>query len=374
MIRAHKIRLYPNNAQATYFAKACGVARFAYNWALAEWKRRYEAGEKVNEGILRKELNAIKHEQFPWMLEVTKCAPMEAIRCNLNGAFQNFFRGLKQGQKEKEFGYPKFHKKGVKDSFSIANDRFHVNGKNARIQKLGWVRMAEHLRFDGKIMGATVSRTADKWYIAIRVELPDIPPPAHTGEATGVDLGVKVLATLADGTQVVCSKASRKYEAQLRRLNQSLSRKVGAKKGEEKSKNFAKTKRRLSRLYAKMANLRQDETHKLTAMLTQNYSLIGIEDLNVQVPLSNRKMARSVGDMGFFAFRRQLEYKAQQTGTQVIVADKWFPSSKTCSVCGAVKEELKLAERTYKCECGARLDRDVNAAINLKNYALQHAI
>jgi len=370
MLRAHKIRLYPNNVQETYFAKASGTARFAYNWALAEWKRKYEAGEVVNEGILRKELNAIKREQFPWMLEVTKCAPQLAIKNDLNSAYKNFFRGLKQG---KPTGYPKFRKKGVNDSFALSNDQFQVSGKSVKIPNLGWVRLAEELRLDGKILGATVSRTADKWFIAIRVEMPDEPISERKNQAVGVDLGVKVLATLSDGTEIIGSKASRKYEKQLRRLNQSLSRKAGAKKGEKKSSNFVKTKRKLARLYAKMADLRGDETHKLTTMLTQNYTLIGIEDLNVKGMMANHKLARSVADMNFFEFRRQLEYKADAIGATVVIADRWFPSSKKCAACGAVKDELALSERVYRCECGIVYDRDTNAATNLRNYALQHA-
>jgi putative transposase len=371
-MRAHKIRLYPNNKQATYFSKACGVARFAYNWGLAQWKCRYEAGEKVNEGILRKALNAIKQEQFPWMLEVTKCAPQLAIKNDLNNAFRNFFRGLKQGR---QVGYPKFHKKGVHDSFSLSNDQFQMNEKFVKIPHLGLVRLAENMRFEGKIIGATISRTADKWFIAIQVEIPDMENPVRKSQAIGVDLGVKSLAVLSDGTNIVGSKASRKYEDQLKRLNQSLSRKVGARKGETKSNNFKKEKIRLSRLYAKMANLRNDETHKLTTMLVKNNTLIGIEDLNVKGMMHNHHLARSVADMSFFEFRRQLEYKAKAKGSLIVVANKWFPSSKTCSACGAIKtkDEFTLSTRIYKCECGFSCDRDVNAAINLRNYAIQHA-
>lgn len=368
MLRAHKIRLYPNNSQATYLSKACGVARFAYNWGLAEWKRLYEAGEKVNEGILRKQLNAIKKEQFPWMLEVTKCAPQLAIKNNLNRAFQNFFKG------RGKVGFPKFHKKGINDSFSLSNDQFKLGGKSVKIPNLGWVRLAEELRFDGKIMGATISGTADKWYIAIQVELAEEIKRASENQAVGVDLGVKSLVALSDGTSIVGSKASRKYEKKLKRLNQALSRKIGAKKGEKKSNNFVKAKQMLSRLYAKMANLRNDETHKITSMLVENYNLIGIEDLNVKGMMSNHKLARSVADMSFFEFRRQLEYKSETTGAKVVVADQWFASSKTCSNCGNKKEELSLSERKYSCSnCGFCCDRDVNAAINLKNYALQCA-
>ena len=194
MLRAHKIRLYPNDKQVTYFAKACGTARFAYNWGLAEWKRRYEAGEPVNEGILRKELNAIKREQFPWMLEVTKCAPQLAIKNNLNSAFRNFFRCLKQG---KQVGFPKFHKKGVNDSFTLSNDQFQVRDKSVKIPNLGWVRLAENLRFNGKLLSATISRTADKWFISIQIEMPDSEIPVRENQVAGVDLGISNLATLS---------------------------------------------------------------------------------------------------------------------------------------------------------------------------------
>jgi putative transposase len=366
MIRAHKIRLYPNNKQATYFAKASGVARFAYNWALAEWKRRYEAGEKVSEAALRRELNTVKREQYPWMLEVTKCAPQLAIKNDLKNAFNNFFA--------KRAGFPKFHKKGVHDSFSLSNDQFRMNEKTVRIPGLGWVRLAESLRFEGKITGAAVSRTADKWYIAVQVEMPDIIASASENQAVGVDLGIKTLATLSDGTEIAGSKASREYEKKLRRLNQSLSRKEGARKGEKQSNNFKKTQLQVSRLYAKISNIRADETHKLTTMLTRKYGLIGIEDLNVSGMMSNHRLARSVADMSFFEFRRQLEYKAGSNGVKVVVADRWFPSSKICSVCGEIVDELPLDVREWECgRCHTNHKRDVNAALNLKYYALKNA-
>ena len=192
-------------------------------------------------------------------------------------------------------------------------------------------------------------------------------------QAVGVDLGVGTLATLSNRQKITGAKASRKYEAKLRRLNQELSRRKGAKKGEKQSNNFKKTKRKLSRFYTKMANIRADDTHKLTTTLTQNFNLIGIEDLNVKGMMSNHKLARSVADMSFFEFRRQLEYKAETSKSRIVVADRWFASSKTCSNCGEVKTELALAERTYHCEvCNFVCDRDVNAAINLKNYAMKN--
>ncbi len=375
MILAHKIQLDPNNVQATYFAKACGVARFAYNWGLAEWKRLYEAGEKVNEGILRKNLNAIKGEEFPWMLEVTKCAPQLAIKDGLNKAFQNFFRGLKQGN---PVGFPKFHKKGVHDSFALSNDQFRIDGLKIKIPNLGWVRLTEKLRFIGKIIGATISRKADRRFVSVQVEISD-PTPIHTtvseNQAIGVDLGVKDLAVLSDGTKITGTKPHKALLSRLRRLNQSLSRKQGAKKGEKKSKNFKKTQMKLSRLHARIANIRGDETHKLTTMLTDNYSLVGIEDLNVSGMAKNHKLARAVLDMSFFEFRRQLEYKTKMKGGHVIIADRFYPSSKACSCCGYKNNELTLSVREWMCpNCKTTHDRDINAATNLKNYAVSYTV
>ena len=366
ILRAHKIRLYPNNKQATYFAKACGVARFAYNWALARSKELYEQDNayRFNEAALRRELNAIKAEQFPWMREVTKCAPQLAIKDNLKSAFKNFFA--------KRADFPKFHKKGVNDSFSLSNDQFKIKEAHVQIPKLGDVRLAEQLRFSGKIVSATVSRRADKWFISIQVEMSK-PASMHTGEnqAVGVDFGVKSLAVLSDGTVIQSSNASRKYEAQLRRLNQELSRRKGARKGEKQSANFKKTKRKITRLYARMADLRTDETHKLTTMLTQNYSVIGIEDLNVKGMMANHKLAKFIADAALSECRRQIEYKSKVSGSRLVVADRWFASSKTCSNCGAVKETLSLSERTYHCDaCGFTCDRDENAARNLQKYAV----
>src|SRR5437870_10026377 len=162
MLRAHRIELNPSNKQATYFAKASGVARFAYNWALAEWKRRYEAGEKSNQVMLRRELNAMKRKQFPWMLEVTKNAPQMAI-IQLGKAFQHLFK--------KQAGYPQFRKKGIHDRFTVTNDQFALNGLHIRIPNLGWVRMRESLRFVGKVLSATISRQADRWFVSIAVEI-----------------------------------------------------------------------------------------------------------------------------------------------------------------------------------------------------------
>lgn len=376
MLRAHKIALAPNNAQATHLARACGVARFAYNWALAEWTRQYEAWKadnslpRPNQMALRRQLNAIKRSEFPWMLEVTKCAPQLAIM-QLGEAFRNFFASRAR--------YPRFRKKGIHDRFSISNDQFQIEGRRIRIPNLGWVRMREELRFRGKIVSATISRVADRWFASICVSVSDTDhaaslnlrsiPQAESQGAVGVDLGVSALATLSTGEVISGPKALACLLPRLRRLSRSVARK---QKG---SVNRRKARLKLARLHARIANIRADALHKLTTDLTRRFELIGIEDLNVKGMLSNRHLSRSVSDMSFFEFRRQLDYKARDTGSLVVIADRWFASSKTCSDCGWKLEELPLSVRSWTCpNCGAEHERDVNAAKNLKEYAVSSTV
>lgn len=364
---AHRIALDPNNRQATYFTKAAGVARFAYNWALARWNEQYKAWQKdstlpkPSERALRRELNAIKREKFPWMLEVTKCAPQQAIK-NLGVAFGNFFNNRAKR--------PKFHKKGIRDSFYISNDQFEVKGRKIHVPNLGWVRMREELRFSGKIMSANISRTADKWFVSITVDTPEA--TLHRTEnqgVVGVDLGVKNLATLSSGEKIEGSKILKMLLGRLRRLSKSLSRK------KLKSANRKKAKEKLSRLYARIANTRKDSLHKLTTSLVKEYEVLGIENLNVKGMMGNKHLSRALSDSSFGEFRRQLEYKSVSTGTKVVVADRWFASSKTCSSCGHKLEKLSLKTRAWQCpSCGKHHDRDINAAINLRNLAASSAV
>ena len=368
MLIAHKIALDPNNVQATYFARASGIARFAYNWALAEWQRQYVANKadatqpKPSQMALRRQLTAVKGEQFPWMLEVTKNAPQMAI-IQLGAAFKNFFAGRAK--------YPKFRKKGLHDRFSLTNDQFGIDDSRIRIPNLGWVRMREALRFTGKILSATVSRVADRWFVSITVDTPDsLPlPKAENQGAVGVDLGVSTLATLSTGESIAGPKAHKALLRRLQRLSRSLSRKV---KGSE---NRKKAKVRLSRLHARIGNIRCDALHQLTTDLTRRFHSIGIEDLNVRGMVKNRHLSRAVLDMGFFEFRRQLGYKAAQRGGIIVVADRWYPSSKTCSCCGHKLETLPLSVRKWACpECDSVHDRDINAAVNLRNLAVSSTV
>jgi len=376
MIRVHKILLYPNNKQTTYFAKACGVARFAYNWALSEWARRHEAGETVRESILWKELNTIKREQYPWMLEVAKCVPQLAVKSDLKNATGDYL--------EKREQFPKFRKKGVRDSFALSTSNFITSGKKVWISLLGWVNMAEGLRFDGENIDAVISRDADKWYIVIRVEMPD-PQPMHTGEnqAIGISFGYASFATLSDGTEICKLEAGTQAEKRLMRLNRELSRRRGAKEGEIKSANFEKTNRKISRLYAKMVNIREDKTHRQTTKLAREYGVIGIENIEDSLNTESEKRIGTldaasgnaavcgVANMRIPEFRRKLEYKAAASGTCIIAANRWSPSSRKCHACGYGNKEPQLPEGDWICaECGVHNEIDTNAAIKLRDYAI----
>ena len=214
MLRAHKIELNANNKQKTYFSKASGVARKAYNWGLSEWQKEYDAGGKPSEAALRRKLNSIKREQFPWMLEVTKNAPQMAI-IQLGQAFQNFF--------QKRASYPQFRKKWIDDRFSLTNDQFKIQDKRIRIPNLGWVKLREALRFDGKIMSATISREADKWFVSITVDIPTLTKAVNDSQvAVGVDLGILNFATLSTGKEIAGPKPHKAKLNRLRRLSRSL--------------------------------------------------------------------------------------------------------------------------------------------------------
>jgi putative transposase len=362
VLLAHKIALDPNAAQRLYFARAAGTARFAYNWALGEWRRQYAAGGKPSDVSLRRDLNAIKREQFPWMYDVTKAAVQEAI-IDLGTAFRAFF--------EKRGRYPQFKRKDDRPSFCAANEAgtFRAEDKRIKLPVIGWVKMREAVRFSGPLKRATVSCEAGRWFVSVMVETDDVKPVAHPEPVVGIDLGVFALAALSTGEAVSGPKAHGAALKRLRRANQALARKRRA------SANFRKAKRRLAKVHRRIAAIRRDATHKLTTRLAKTYAVIGIEDLNVRGMVRNRHLARAVSDGGFHEFRRQITYKARLYGARLVVADRWYPSSKTCSCCGVVKATLDLAERTFRCDhCGFEAPRDLNAALNLARLAASSAV
>ena len=363
MLRAHKIRLSPTFGQEQWLLQACGVARFCYNWGLAEWQRQYEVGGKPSAYALKKQLNAIKRQAFLWMYDVTKCAVDTGFR-NLDAAFKNFFRRCKNGDTKK--GYPRFKsRKRSKKSFRMDGSRVKLNGHWIKLEKLdGLINMAEPLRFGGEVKSVTISESAGRWYIAINVER-ELPEHKHPQESVGVDLGVKTLAVLSDGREFENQKLLRSELRKLKRLNQELSRR---QKG---SGRWWRTKDKLTKLHRKIANRRLDYQHKISTQIASTYRVIGVEDLNVAGLLKNHCLALSLADAGFGEIQRQLGYKAEWYGGLLVEIDRFFPSSKLCRHCGCTNTDLTLADREWICDCGAVLNRDSNAAINIETEALR---
>ncbi len=374
MHRAHMIRLNPTPEQATYFRKACGVSRHAYNWALARWKEARAEGKRVKIKDLKAEYNRIKGEQFPWCYEVTKCAPEHEFS-NLGQAFDNYWRmkkdqmlpTLKHPRKDgEEGGFPHFKsKKRDTLSFYLNNDKFHVEGDFLHVPKLGKVNMTEQLRWQGKIESATISYRAGWWFVSISVEVEHTTPP-HPGGTVGIDLGLKTLATTSDGVVFENQKHYRRGLGRIKGLSKGLSRKV------EGSQNWWKNSKKLAKAHDRVACQRQDTLHKMTTYLARTYALIGLEDLNTRGMLANHHLAQSVSDASFFEVKRQVLYKAEQYGGYVQLVDRWYASSKTCHHCEWVKQDLTLADRVWICEqCQAANERDFNAALNIRDEALR---
>lgn len=352
MILSHRIRLNPTKAQEDYFLRACGTARFTYNWALARWIGMYTAGEKSSSNSLKVMFNKIRNIEFPWTYEVHRDCTSQPF-ANLNKAFQSFFK--------KKTHYPKFKKKGQHDAFYMANDRFSLDGRRVRIPVLGWVKTREALRFTGKIVSGTVSRVANRWMLSVQVDVGDYRKSRVANEVVGVDLGLTALATFSTGERIVGPKALKKATRRLRRLSKRYARSV---KG---SSNRKKLVQKLARLHRRISDIRKDALHKPTTRLCRENQSVTIEDLAVKSMVKNHRFAKSLADASFGEFRRQLEYKSVIYDTEIRVADRWYPSSKMCSACGEVKAELQLSERIFQCSvCGLEIDRDLNAAINLK--------
>lgn len=361
MNKAHKIKLYPTKTQEILLRKSCGVARFSYNWALARWQELYEAGSKPNLYGLIKELTAIKREKFPWMIDVSKTCPQYAIH-NLDGAFSRFFK--------KQNKYPKFKKKGIRDSFvAIENtQQFRNYGLKIHIPRVGKIKAAEELRYEGKVNNVVVRRIADMWFAVINIEVPESTSTLKqtTGDnqaIVGVDFGIKTMMVLSDGTIYENPKA---LKLNLKRLKQRQRRLSKKQKG---SKNRRKAQMKVARTHYRISCIRLNAIHQATTEIVKNYDKIVIEDLNVAGMGKNHRLAQALSDVSFGEIRRQLAYKALWSGKELVVADRFFASSKTCSGCGHKKDKLKLSERIYKCEnCGLEIDRDLNAAKNLAAY------
>jgi putative transposase len=362
MLLGFKTELKLNNHQRTQLAKHAGVARHAWNWGLGLTKQILDHNSSNPQDKIKfptavdlhKWLVAMVKPECPWYYAVSKCAPQYALR-QLSEAWKQAFKKVKKP--------PRFKKKGRADSFTV-DGSLAVDHYRVKVPVLGWLKTYERLPVDQKPKSFTISRTADRWFVSWKILIEPQSEPKSVA-VVGVDLGIKSLATLSTGVVFEGAKSYRRFEKKLSRLQWLNRHKL---KG---SNNWKKAQIRIARLHRKIANIRLCTLHKLTSYLAKNHGRIGIEDLNVSGLIANPKLAKAIADMGFYEFRRQLEYKCELYGSELVVVDRWFASSKTCSNCGTKKETLSLSERVFKCDCcGLEIDRDLNASINLEKEAL----
>jgi len=356
---AHKILLRPNQKQIEFFEQSVGCRRFVWNMCLSEWNYAYKHGLRPDKFYMRFYLRCLK-EKYQWLRDISDAPLQEAIN-DLCVAFERFFK--KTGK------YPRFKRKGVRDSFSIRNTpKFKIDGRYLEIEKLrGFcIPMQEKVRFDGQARQITISKTAGRWFVSVLMKVPANPftnkMPSSESQAVGVDLGVKELAVLSNGEVYGANQPLKRLLKKLAKLQRKLAKKM---KG---SNRYKRLKAQIAELHYYITCKRNAVLHGITDYLTKTFKKIVIEDLNVKGMVKNHCLARAISDCGFGEFRRQLEYKSELRGNNLVVADRWFPSSKMCSKCGSLKKDLTLADRMYKCTCGLSIDRDLNASINLMNY------
>jgi putative transposase len=365
--RAFRFELDPNNVTLTLLRKHAGAARFAWNWSLARRIERFKTEEgklKFTNAIAEhRALNAIKGTDFPWMYEVSKCAPQEALR-NLDKAFKSFWKRRKEG-----VGFPKFKKKYLsKDSFRLTGS-IEVQDRYVKLPRLGTLRVKEKIagRVTGKILSATISREADRWFVSLNTVSEVKDPEPVSGPACGIDFGISTFATLSSGHMTQKVTAPNPLKSSLARLARAQRNHSRKKKG---SNNRRKSAQKIARIHARIANVRKDFLNKFTTELAKTKSCIGVEDLNVQGMSRNHTLARSILDQGWAEARRQLEYKAIGYGSWLFIADRFFPSSKICNDCGLKRSKLDLSVREWVCVgCTVIHDRDENAAKNLEDVA-----
>lgn len=386
MVKAIKVMLVPNNVQNTKMFQYAGAARFAYNWALAREKENYEKGGKfLSDSELRKEFTRLRNsDEYIWLQKVSNNVTKQAIKDACN-AYKNFFKGLQKYPrfKSKKKSMPKFYQDNIKIQFSDTHVKFEgfSAGRKANKQKRNWVRLAEHGRIptDAKYRNPRISFDGLNWWISVCVECPDRKETLNE-DGIGIDLGIKDLAICSDTNRyknINKSRTVKELEKRRRRLQRSVSRKYeqNKKKGKYcKTNNVIKKEKLLLKVNHRLTNIRKNHLHQTTSgIVNRKPKFICIEDLNVSGMMKNRHLSKAVQNQGFFEFRKQLEYKCEDNGIQLIVADRFYPSSKQCSCCGNIKKDLKLSDRIYRCDCGNVIDRDFQASLNLKAYGEQFA-
>lgn len=365
MILSKKIRLRPTKDQEKQLWKSAGTARWAYNWALNRQQENFKRGNNfIPNTTLRKELTELKQtEAFNWLYEVSNNVAKQAIKDACN-AYQMFFKGKAR--------FPKFKsRKKSKPSFYNDTGKLKVKKNLVLIEKVGWIKTSEQLPMGVAYTNPRISFDNKYWYISVGIEQ-EFEQPELTGETIGIDLGIKELAVCSNGQvfkNINKTKAINRTEKRLRRLQRCVSRKYEMnKEGNRfvKTSNIIKLEKRIQHLHRRLTNIRNNHIHQATnAIVKTKPGNVVMEDLNVSGMLKNRHLSKAIANQKFHEFIRQMKYKCEKYGIGFIQADRFYPSSKTCSSCGTIKNDLKLSDRVYSCECGLKLDRDVNASLNL---------
>ena len=381
MIKTIRVMLLPNNKQKTKLFQYANTARFAYNWALSREQENYKNGGKfISDGDLRKEFTQLKKtDEYSWLNSVSNNVTKQAIK-DACDAYKKFFKGYSKFPKfkSKKYSVPSFYQDNEKIQFTethVKVEGFSYSRKKNR-QKINWVRLAEHGRIptNCKYLNPRIKYDGVNWWITVGIEYEDT-NEISSNEGIGIDLGIKDLAICSDGStykNINKTQEVKKIEKRKRRLQRSISRRYEKnKKGNNycKTNNIVKSEKQLLKMYRRLTNIRQNYLHQTTTeIIKREPSFICVEDLNVSGMMKNRHLSKAVQQQKFYEFRRQIEYKAEWNNIPVIVADRFFPSSKLCSCCGNIKKDLKLSDRIYKCECGNVIDRDFQASLNLKRY------
>ena len=380
MIKAIKVRLHPNNKQIKKLFQYAGCARFAYNWAISRERENYNRGNKfLSDNELRKEFTRLKNQQHSWLKSVSNNVTKQAIKDACN-TYKRFFKGQCRYPKfkSKKRSTPSFYQDTCKIQFTdthVKVEGFSMSQRRNK-QQLNWIRLCEKGRIpiDCKYMNPRFTYDGLYWYVSVSVEVPDN-PNATTNDGVGIDLGLKDLAICSDGNKypnVNKTPRVKKLEKRKRRLQRSISRRYESnRKGNSycKTRNIIKGEHELLKVTKRLTNIRHNHLHQTTSeIIKRKPSFICIEDLNVSGMMKNKHLSKAVQQQGLYEFRRQIEYKSNWNHIPVIIADRYFPSSKLCSCCGTIKNDLKLADRIYRCDCGNTIDRDFQASLNLKKY------